>query len=82
MKKNLRRLRVYGAAGVASLLAIGGGIVASATASASVSPNSVRVALAGTQTGLATAKALQKAAPALPASITANVYLPTRTQPP
>ena len=75
MKKNLRRLRVYGAAGVASLLAVGGGIVASATASASVSPNSVRVALAGTQTGLATAKALQKAAPALPASITANVYL-------
>jgi subtilase family serine protease len=78
VKKNLRRLRVYGVAGVASLLAVGGGIVASGTASASVNPNNVRVALTGTQTGLATAKALQKAAPALPARITASVYLADR----
>ena len=78
MKKNLRRLRVYGVAGAASLLAVGGGIVASTTASASVNPNNARVALAGTQTGLATAKALQKAAPALPARITASVYLADR----
>ena len=53
MKKNLRGLRVYGVVGVASLLAVGGGIVASTTASASVNPNNARVALAGTQTGLA-----------------------------
>ena len=78
MKKNLRGLRVYGVVGVASLLAVGGGIVASTTASASVSPNNARVALAGTQTGLGDAKALQKAAPALPARITANVYLADR----
>jgi hypothetical protein len=75
VKKNLRGLRGYGVVGVASLLAVGGGIVASTTASASVSPNNARMALAGTQTGLATAKALQKAAPALPARITADVYL-------
>jgi len=78
VKKNLTRLRVYGVAGVASLLAVGGGIVASTTASASVNPGTARVALAGTQTGLATAKALQKAAPALPAHITASVYLAGR----
>jgi subtilase family serine protease len=78
VKKNLRRLRAVGVVGTASLLAVGGGIVASATASASVNPNNVRVALAGTQTGLATAKALQKAAPALPAHITASVYLADR----
>ena len=36
------------------------------------------MALAGTQTGLATAKALQKTAPALPAHITASVYLADR----
>ena len=78
MKKNLRRVRVYGVVGVASLLAVGGGMVASATASASVNPNNVRVTLAGTRTGLATAKALQKAAPALPARITASVYLADR----
>jgi subtilase family serine protease len=78
VKKNLRRLRVYGVAGAASLLAVGGGIIASTTASASVNPNNARVALAGTQTGLATAKALQKAAPALPARITASVYLADR----
>jgi subtilase family serine protease len=78
VKKNLTRLRVYGVAGVASLLAVGGGIVASTTASASVNPGTVRVTLAGTQTGLATNKALQKAAPALPADITASVYLADR----
>jgi subtilase family serine protease len=78
VKKNLTRLRVYGVAGVASLLAVGGGIVASTTASASVNPGTVRVTLAGTQTGLATAKALQQAAPALPAHITASVYLADR----
>jgi subtilase family serine protease len=78
VKKNLRRVRVYGVVGVASLLAVGGGMVASATASASVNPNNVRVTLAGTRTGLATAKALQKAAPALPARITASVYLADR----
>ena len=60
------------------MLAVAGGIVASATASASVNPNNVRVTLAGTQTGLATAKALQKSAPALPARITAGVYLADR----
>ena len=78
VKKNLTRLRVYGVAGVASLLAVGGGIVASTTASASVNPGTVRATLAGTQTGLATAKALQKTAPALPADITASVYLADR----
>jgi subtilase family serine protease len=78
VKKNLTRLRAVGVVGVASLLAVGGSIVASATASASVNPDSVRVALAGTRTGLATAKALQKAAPALPAHITASVYLADR----
>ncbi len=78
MKKNLTRLRAVGAVGVASLLAVGGGMVASATASASVNPGSVRVTLAGTKTGLATAKALRKAAPALPAHITADVYLADR----
>ncbi|MGD0700993.1 MAG: S53 family peptidase [Trebonia sp.] len=71
-------MRTYGVVGVASLLAVGGGIVASATASASVNPNNARVTLAGTRTGLATAKALQKAAPALPAHITADVYLADR----
>jgi subtilase family serine protease len=76
--KNVTRLRVFGVVGVASLLAVGGSIVASATASASVNPDNVRVALAGTQTGLATAKALQKSAPALPAHITADVYLADR----
>jgi subtilase family serine protease len=78
VKKNSTRLRVYGVAGVASLLAVGGAIVASTTASASVNPGTARVALAGTQTGLATAKSLQKAAPALPARITASVYLADR----
>jgi len=76
--KNVKRLRAFGVVGVASLLAVGGGIVASAGASASVNPDNVRVTLAGTQTGLATAKALQKAAPALPARITADVYLANR----
>jgi subtilase family serine protease len=74
----MRRLRVFGAAGVATALVAGGGMLASATASASVNPDNVRVALAGTKTGLATAKALQKAAPALPAHITAGVYLADR----
>jgi subtilase family serine protease len=80
VKKNLRRLRVYGVVGAASLLAVGVSIAASAggSASASVNPNNVRATLAGTQTGLATAKALQKAAPALPARITADVYLADR----
>jgi subtilase family serine protease len=76
--KKVTRLRALGVAGVASLLAVGGSIVASATASASVNPDNGRVALAGTQTGLATAKALQKTAPALPAHITADVYLADR----
>jgi subtilase family serine protease len=76
--KNVRRLRAFGAVGVATALVAGGGMLASATASASVNPDNVRVALAGTQTGLATAKALQKAAPALPAHITAGVYLADR----
>jgi len=75
---NVTRLRALGVAGVACVLAAGSGIVASATASASVNPDNVRVALAGTQTRLATAKALQKAAPALPAYITAGVYLADR----
>jgi subtilase family serine protease len=77
VKKNLIRLRAFGLVGVASVLAVGGSIWASAPVSASV-PSNVRVALAGTRTGLATAKALQKAAPALPAHITADVYLANR----
>jgi subtilase family serine protease len=78
--RNVTRLRAFGVVGVASFLAVAGSIVASApaSASASVNPGSVRVALAGTRTGLATAKALQKAAPALPAHITADVYLADR----
>lgn len=77
MKKNLIRLRAFGLVGAASVLAVGGSIWASAPVSASV-PNTPRVALAGTRTGLATAKGLQKAAPALPAHITADVYLANR----
>ena len=77
MKKNLTRLRAFGLVGAAALLAVGGGIAATA-ASASVSPGNARVPVAGTQTGLATGKALQKAAPALPARITASVYLADR----
>jgi hypothetical protein len=79
--KKVGRLRPIGVVGVATLLAVGGGsLVAStaASASTSASPGNVRVALAGTKTGLATAKALQKAAPALPARITADVYLADR----
>jgi subtilase family serine protease len=60
------------------MLAAGGSMVASAAASASVSPGNVRVALAGSRTELATAKALRKTAPALPAHITADVYLADR----
>ena len=78
MKKNLTRLRAVGLVGAASLLAVGGGVLATASASASVNPGNPRVTLAGTKTGLATAKALQKAAPALPARITASVYLADR----
>ena len=78
MKKNLNRLRAFGLVGGAAVLAAGGSIWASAPVSASTGPNNVRVALAGTRTGLATAKALQKAAPALPAHITADVYLADR----
>ena len=78
--KQAKRLRTFGVVGAASVLAVGVSVVASvaASASASVNPGNVRVALAGTQTGLATAKALQKAAPALPARITAEVYLANR----
>ncbi|HEY5394432.1 MAG TPA: S53 family peptidase [Trebonia sp.] len=78
MKKNLKRLRAFGLVGAASALAVGGSIWATAPVSASVNPNNARVALAGTRTGLATAKALQKSAPALPANITASVYLANR----
>jgi hypothetical protein len=66
VKKNLIRLRAFGLVGAASLLAVGGSIWASAPVSAAVNPGSARVALAGTRTGLATAKALRKAAPAPP----------------
>ncbi len=78
MKKNLKRLRAFGMVGAASLLAVGVSVVATAPVSASVNPGNARVALAGTRTGLATAKALQKAAPGLPAHITADVYLADR----
>ncbi len=78
MKKNLNRLRAFGMVGAASMLAVGVSVVATAPVSASVNPGNARVALAGTRTGLATAKALQKAAPALPAHITADVYLADR----
>ena len=60
------------------MLAVGVSVVATTPVSASVNPGNARVALAGTRTGLATAKALQKAAPALPAHITADVYLADR----
>ena len=63
--KHVTRLRAIAAAGAASLLAVGGGVAAAASASASVSPGA-RVALAGSQTTLATPSALQKAAPVLP----------------
>jgi subtilase family serine protease len=78
VKKNLNRLRAFGLVGAASMLAVGVSVVATAPVSASVNPGGARVALAGTRTGLATAKALQKAAPALPAHITADVYLADR----
>jgi subtilase family serine protease len=78
VKKNLNRLRAFGLVGAASMLAVGVSVVATAPVSASVNPGNARVALAGTRTGLATAKALQKAAPALPAHITADVYLADR----
>jgi subtilase family serine protease len=78
VKKNLKRLRAFGLVGAASMLAVGVSVVATSPVSASVNPGSARVALAGTRTGLATAKALQKAAPALPAHITADVYLADR----
>ncbi|HTW02007.1 MAG TPA: S53 family peptidase [Streptosporangiaceae bacterium] len=78
MKKNLKRLRVFGLVGAASMLAVGVSVVATAPVSASVNPGGARVALAGTRTGLATSKTLQKAAPALPAHITADVYLADR----
>lgn len=63
--RKVKRLRTFGVVGAASALAVGVSMVAVATASASasVTPGNVRVALAGTQTGLATAKALQKTAP-------------------
>jgi len=76
--RKAKRLRTIGVVGAASSLAVGLGLVATASASASVTPSNARVAVAGTRTGLATAKALQKAAPALPASITADVYLANR----
>jgi subtilase family serine protease len=75
VKKNLKRLRAFGLVGAASMLAVGVSVVATAPVSASVHPGGARVALAGTRTGLATAKALQKAAPTLPAHITADIYL-------
>jgi len=78
VKKNLKRLRVFGLVGAASMLAVGVSVVATAPVSASVNPGGARVALAGTRTGLATSKTLQKAAPALPAHITADVYLADR----
>jgi subtilase family serine protease len=82
VKRNLIRVRAFGAVGAASLLAVGLSVAASAaagvSASASVNPGSGRVALAGTKPALATAKALQKAAPALPSRITADVYLANR----
>jgi len=75
--KHVRRLRAVTVAGTAALLAIGGSVAATA-ASASVSPDNIRAAVAGSQTSLATSKALVSAAPALPASITASVYLAGR----
>jgi len=77
--KHATRLRAAAVAGAASLIAIGGSVaVTAASASASVGPDNVRAAVADSQTSLATAKALQSAAPALPARITANVYLAGR----
>jgi subtilase family serine protease len=68
-------LRAVAAAGAASLLAVGGSVATAVAASASVNPGSARVAIAGSQTSLASAKGLLSAAPALPAHITASVYL-------
>jgi subtilase family serine protease len=75
--KHVTRLRAVAVAGVASLIAVGGSVAATA-ASASVSPDNVRAAVADSQTSLATSKALLSAAPALPARITASVYLASR----
>jgi subtilase family serine protease len=75
--KHVTRARAIAAAGAASLLAVAGVLAASA-ASASVHPTPARVALAGSQTTLATPRALQKATPRLPARITASVYLAGR----
>ncbi len=78
--KHVTRLRAVAAVGAASLLAVGGSVATAvaASASASVSPDNVRVSVADTQTSLASAKALLSAAPALPAHITASVYLASR----
>jgi subtilase family serine protease len=76
--KHVRRLRAVAVAGAASLLAIGGSVTAAVAASASVSPDNARVAIAGSQTSLASSKALVSTTPALPAHITASVYLASR----
>jgi subtilase family serine protease len=76
--KHVTRLRAVAAAGAASLLAVGGSVATAVAASASVNPDNVRVAIAGSQTSLASAKALLHTAPALPAHITASVYLAGR----
>ncbi|HUN32247.1 MAG TPA: S53 family peptidase [Trebonia sp.] len=75
----MTRLRAVAVAGTASLLAIGGSLAATA-ASASVGPDNIRAAIADSQTSLATSKALQSAAPALPSRITASVYLASRNE--
>jgi subtilase family serine protease len=73
--KHVRRWRTAVTAGTATLLVVGGSVVAAVSASASVGPGNVRAAIAGSQTSLASSKALLPAAPALPAHITASVYL-------
>lgn len=71
--RHVTRLRAAAAVGAASLLAVG--VATAAAATSSPSPGNPRVPIAGTHLSLATPKALLRTAPALPANITANVYL-------
>ncbi|HEX3965158.1 MAG TPA: S53 family peptidase [Trebonia sp.] len=70
----MTRLRAIVAAGAATLLAVGGGVAAATSASASVHP--ARLSVAGTHPAWATAKALVSTK--VSGSVTANVYLADR----
>jgi subtilase family serine protease len=71
--KHVTRLRAIGAAGAASLLAVGLGVVAATAAAAKPTP--ARGDIAGTHPAWATARALASNAPAPTATLTASVYL-------